>query len=110
MGRLSISPVVKLISSQFIASPFSFLAIICTNSKVFGFKMLKKLLFTIIVLNIVYSYGQDCPTLTSPLNGDINVSVNTTITWQNIVGVTGYIISIGTTDGGTDIILSLIHI
>lgn len=66
--------------------------------------MLKKLLFTIIVLNIVYSYGQDCPTLTSPLNGDINVSVNTTITWQNIVGVTGYIISIGTTDGGTDII------
>ena len=40
----------------------------------------------------------------SPQDGDINVAVDATITWQDVTGVTGYIISIGTTDGGTDII------
>jgi gliding motility-associated-like protein len=42
--------------------------------------------------------------LISPQDGDINVAVDATITWQDVTGVTGYIISIGTTDGGTDII------
>jgi len=68
------------------------------------YQMLKKLLLIILLLGFVQSYGQSCPLLISPQNGDINVAVDATITWQDVTGVTGYIISIGTTDGGTDII------
>jgi gliding motility-associated-like protein len=66
--------------------------------------MLKKLLFTILLFGFAQIYSQSCPLLISPQDGDINVAVDATITWQDVTGVTGYIISIGTTDGGTDII------
>ncbi len=68
------------------------------------YQMLKKLLLIISLLGFAQSYGQSCPLLTSPQNGDINVAVDATITWGDVTGVTGYIISIGTTNGGTDII------
>lgn len=42
--------------------------------------------------------------LTYPLNNATNVPVNATITWDAVVGVPGYIISIGTTPGGVDIV------
>ncbi|TYA58398.1 fibronectin type III domain-containing protein, partial [Formosa maritima] len=43
-------------------------------------------------------------TLTSPLNGAIDIDVATQITWSAAtVFVTGYFVSIGTTTGGTDI-------
>ncbi|ULC59074.1 T9SS type B sorting domain-containing protein [Flaviramulus sp. BrNp1-15] len=48
--------------------------------------------------------GQTCPRLTSPTNGSTNVPVNTTITWNNVDGATGYIINIGTFSGGGDLI------
>lgn len=66
--------------------------------------MLKKLLLIILLLGFAQVYSQSCPLLISPQDGDINVAVDATITWQDVTGVTGYIISIGTTDGGTDII------
>ena len=49
-------------------------------------------------------YGQDCPMLNMPLNGHINVPVETSLSWGHVTGVTGYIISIGTSSNGTDII------
>ncbi len=49
-------------------------------------------------------YAQDCPNLVGPVDGQTNVAVDTTISWNPVPGVTGYIISIGTTDGGTDIV------
>ncbi|MBT8302708.1 MAG: T9SS type B sorting domain-containing protein [Maribacter sp.] len=49
-------------------------------------------------------FGQTCPNLTAPLNGSTNVPVDTSISWNFVEGVTGYIVSIGTTSGGTDII------
>ncbi len=48
--------------------------------------------------------AQECPSLIDPLNGATNVPVDATIEWNEVIGVTGYIISIGTTPGGTDII------
>lgn len=51
--------------------------------------------------------AQECPSLISPFNGETLVSTNTTITWEPVVGVPGYIISLGTTPGGGDIINEL---
>lgn len=63
-------------------------------------------LIVILLLSILSnrSFAQDCPNLTSPINGDTNIAVDTSISWDNIPGVTGYIISLGTTPNGTDII------
>lgn len=50
-------------------------------------------------------YGQlACPELTSPTNGSTNVPVGTILEWDAVAGAPGYIISIGTTVGGNDII------
>jgi gliding motility-associated-like protein len=48
--------------------------------------------------------GQQCPDLLNPLAGATNVPVDTSISWEEVIGVTGYIISLGTTPGGIDII------
>ncbi len=67
--------------------------------------MQKKALYTLIFLFLGFlSYAQECPSLTFPMDGATNVSVNTTITWEAVDGVPGYLISIGTTPGGTDIV------
>ena len=50
--------------------------------------------------------AQSCPALIYPSNGSSNIPVNATISWNNVDGVTGYIISIGTVPGGNDIIQS----
>jgi gliding motility-associated-like protein len=51
--------------------------------------------------------AQDCPNLTLPVDGSTNVEVNSAISWNNVTGVTAYIISLGTTPGGTDIVNEL---
>ncbi|MFS4467365.1 T9SS type B sorting domain-containing protein [Maribacter sp. 2210JD10-5] len=48
--------------------------------------------------------AQNCPTLISPADGSTNIPVDATIVWNNITGVTGYIISLGTTPEGTDLL------
>lgn len=48
--------------------------------------------------------AQECPSLIDPLNGAVNVAVDATISWNAVEGVTGYIISFGTTPGGGEII------
>ena len=49
-------------------------------------------------------WGQDCPALLSPVEGATDVPVESTISWEAVQGVTGYIISIGTSPGDTDIV------
>ena len=49
-------------------------------------------------------YGQDCPNLLEPLQNAINVPVDTSISWEEVVGIAGYIISVGTTSGGGEIV------
>ena len=48
-----------------------------------------------------------CTTLTTPVNGETNVSTDTNISWLFAPGATGYRISIGTTANGSEIINDL---
>ncbi|MEL6809725.1 MAG: T9SS type B sorting domain-containing protein [Bacteroidota bacterium] len=53
---------------------------------------------------IAVGYSQDCPNLLDPTPGSTNIPVTTSISWSEVTGVPGYIISLGTTPGGTDIL------
>ena len=66
--------------------------------------MLKKLLLLVWVFLPLLSFGQSCPQVLSPAPGSTNVPVDATITWTEIIGVPNYVISIGTTPGGRDIV------
>ncbi|MGP1992167.1 BspA family leucine-rich repeat surface protein [Zobellia laminariae] len=46
----------------------------------------------------------DCTLLASPLNGDVDVPVNTNITWEPALFAQGYRLTVGTTAGGTDVV------
>ncbi|MDP5078225.1 MAG: T9SS type B sorting domain-containing protein, partial [Nonlabens sp.] len=46
----------------------------------------------------------DCTTITSPLDGEVNIAINTNISWAAATGATGYRLSIGTTPGGTNVL------
>jgi gliding motility-associated-like protein len=62
------------------------------------------LFFLVLVLGIIKSSAQECPQLISPINGANQVTVNSSISWVPVTGVPGYLISLGTFPGGTDII------
>ncbi|MBC3847959.1 T9SS type B sorting domain-containing protein, partial [Winogradskyella echinorum] len=49
-------------------------------------------------------FPPDCTTLNAPISGSINVLVGTDLTWNSIADATGYILTIGTTSGGSDIL------
>jgi gliding motility-associated-like protein len=48
--------------------------------------------------------AQECPNLLNPLPDANNVPVDTSISWENVQGIAGFIISIGTTFGGGEIV------
>lgn len=48
--------------------------------------------------------AQTCPRLQNPANGSTGVPVDATITWNIVGGVEGYLISLGTSEGATDIL------
>ena len=52
----------------------------------------------------LFSYGQNCSTISTPLDGDVDVPVDTPIRWLAIPNIIGYVVSIGTTAGGGEII------
>ena len=66
--------------------------------------MSRWLLHIFLLAGVLTGHGQDCPNLIEPLAGATNVPVDTSISWEPVVGVTGYIISLGTTPGGTEIV------
>lgn len=66
--------------------------------------MHKKLLYISVILFGYYAFGQACPKLTEPLDGAVDVPVDTPVTWEAVDGVIGYIVSLGTTPGGGEII------
>ncbi|HHH54941.1 MAG TPA: T9SS type A sorting domain-containing protein, partial [Bacteroidetes bacterium] len=46
----------------------------------------------------------DCTLLTEPQNGETDVIITTDLTWQSVSDADGYILNVGTTSGGTDIL------
>ncbi|MFK7813977.1 MAG: T9SS type B sorting domain-containing protein [Maribacter sp.] len=66
--------------------------------------MKKRVLYILIFLYGFISQAQECPSITSPVDGSLEVPVNTTITWNAVDGIVGYLISLGTTPGGTEIL------
>ncbi len=66
---------------------------------------MKKIVIIVLFLLLGFvSQAQECPRITNPVNGSIEVPVNTTITWNAVDGIVGYLISLGTTPGGTEIL------
>ena len=62
------------------------------------------LTFMVFFISFSQITAQDCPALINPLNGSDLVPLNSTIRWEPVIGVPGYILSLGTTEGGTDIL------
>lgn len=62
------------------------------------------ILFVALFFTSLKSIAQECPSLLNPTDGAISVPVNSPITWESVTGVPGYIISLGTTAGGNDIV------
>lgn len=69
--------------------------------------MRRQVLFLLCIFSWACSFAQGCPDLVEPLQGSVGVPVETIISWEPVVGVNGYIISIGTTVGGGEIIDNL---
>ncbi len=61
------------------------------------------LFFSCLLLPLA-GLGQDCPSITEPTPFQPNVRVDTPITWEEVTGILGYLISIGTTSGGGEIV------
>ncbi|RSK41785.1 T9SS type B sorting domain-containing protein [Mangrovimonas spongiae] len=58
-----------------------------------------------VVANQVVADPPSCVTMTTPTNGETSVSINTTLSWSSASGLpNGYVLSVGTTPGGTEII------
>lgn len=62
------------------------------------------ILFVALFFTSLKSIAQECPSLLNPTDGAISVPVNSPIIWESVTGVPGYIISLGTTAGGNDIV------
>ncbi|WP_044626977.1 BspA family leucine-rich repeat surface protein, partial [Neotamlana nanhaiensis] len=48
-----------------------------------------------------------CTTLTNPLNGATNVAVDTNLSWNAVADATGYLVSVGITSGGVEVVNSI---
>lgn len=66
--------------------------------------MNKILLHIILIVGLGFCRAQVCPQLIGPFDGDEGVSVTTEIKWENLTGQSIFLISLGSTPGGTDII------
>lgn len=60
--------------------------------------------FIVLLFGIFKISAQECPSLVSPADGTTLVPVDASISWEAVTGVPGYIISLGTTTGGNDIL------
>ena len=66
--------------------------------------MLRKLFYLTLITLPLLAGAQQCPKISFPSNGAVGVPVDATITWPSIDGIVGYLISLGTTPGGGDIL------
>ena len=66
--------------------------------------MIRKILYLTLALLPLLVNAQECPKLSYPSNGAVGIPVEATITWPAVNGIVGYLISLGTTPGGGDIL------
>ncbi len=66
--------------------------------------MRKRALYIFIFCLGLLSYGQTCPRMSDPINGSVGVPLDVVLRWNEASGIDGYLISLGTTPGGTDIL------
>lgn len=68
--------------------------------------MIKKLLYILVFIAGPVLIAQTCPSplLVNPVDGDMNVAVDTEIRWNGVPNVPAYILSIGTTPFGSEIL------
>jgi gliding motility-associated-like protein len=48
--------------------------------------------------------AQECPMISFPTDGAADIPVDVTITWPAVEGINGYLISLGTTPGGSELL------
>lgn len=51
-----------------------------------------------------FSHAQDCSSISTPTDGATDVPVDTPVRWNAIPNIIGYVVSLGTTPGGGEII------
>ncbi len=66
--------------------------------------MKKRALYILIFLLGLYSHGQECTKVNFPAEGSSGAAVDVKITWPEVAGINGYLISLGTTPGGTELL------
>lgn len=66
--------------------------------------MKRCLIHIMMLMGLGFARAQTCPQLITPLDNAENVSVTTEISWENLTSQHIFLISLGTTPGGTDII------
>ena len=66
--------------------------------------MLRKVSVILFLFFGLISYAQECPVISFPTDGGEDIPVDATITWSAVAGINGYLISLGSTPGGTDIL------
>lgn len=52
----------------------------------------------------LYIRGQQCPVISSPSPGSLDIPVSATISWPPVSGITGFSLTLGTVPGGEDIL------
>lgn len=66
--------------------------------------LLRASLVMILLLCGIFSQAQQCPKISTPVDGAVDVPVDTEIRWPKVDGNIGYVVSLGTTPGGGEII------
>ena len=66
--------------------------------------MLNKASLVLVLLCGLFAQAQQCPKISTPVNGAVDVPVDTEIRWPQVDGIFGYVVSLGTTIGGGEII------
>lgn len=66
--------------------------------------MLKNVFCLLLFFTTLLGSAQQCPTISYPVDGETDIPVDATLTWQEVTGINGYLVSLGTTPGGTDLL------
>lgn len=66
--------------------------------------MLKKVFLVLVIISGLCTHAQQCPRISTPTNGAVDVPVDTDIRWPQVDNIFGYVVSLGTTPGGGEII------